>query len=60
MKMNKKNQLMDILDMLSDGWTADEVANIILNATKGNLNLDEYTGFNGYELSKESIYTKQA
>jgi hypothetical protein len=34
------------------------VANIILNAVKGKLDLSAYTGFNGNELSKETQYTK--
>jgi hypothetical protein len=57
-KFTPKQGLMEILDMLNDGWTKDEVANIILNATKGKLDLNAYTGFNGNELSKESQYTK--
>ena len=57
-KFTPKQGLMEILDMLNDGWTKDEVANIILNATKGKLDLSAYTGFNGNELSKESQYTK--
>jgi len=57
-KFTPKVQLMDILDMLNDGWSKDEVANIILNATKGKLDLSAYTGFNGNDLSKESQYTK--
>jgi hypothetical protein len=57
-KMTAKQQLMDILDMLNDGWSKDEVANIILNATKGKLDLGAYTGFNGTEMSKPTQYTK--
>jgi hypothetical protein len=57
-KFTPKVQLMDILDMLNDGWSKDEVANIILNAVKGKLDLSAYTGFNGTELSKETQYTK--
>ena len=56
--LTTKQQLMDVLNMLSDGWSTEEVANIILNAAKGKLDLSAYTGFNGTELSKETSYTK--
>jgi hypothetical protein len=57
-KASPKVQLLDILDMMSDGWSKEEVANIILNAVKGKLNLSAYDGFNGNDLSKETQYTK--
>ena len=53
-----KAHLVDILNMINGGWSPEEVANILLNCTKGKLNTDLYTGFNGEELSKETKYTK--
>ena len=57
-EINQKDMLIDILYMLNEGWTEEEVANIILNCNKGNINLDDYSGFNGTEMSKETEYTE--
>jgi len=57
-KITQKDLLIDILHMTNEGWTEEEVANIILNCNKGKINLDDYTGFNGHEMSQETKYTK--
>jgi hypothetical protein len=57
-ELTTKQKLMDILGMIDDGWSMEEVANIILNCVKGDIDLSAYTGYNGTEMSQESEYTK--
>ena len=55
---NTKQHLIDILSMSDEGWSFEEVANILLNCNKGKIKTEDYSGFNGAELSKETKYTK--